>query len=88
MIRNEAIDVQEVDAGVELTVMIPAYLEAESLEDTPYGCSKGAADQYMLDYARGFGLKTVVFRHSTIYGGRQFATYDPGVGGLVLQAGA
>ena len=45
---------------------------------TPYGCSKGAADQYMLDYARGFGLNTVVFRHSTIYGGRQFATYDQG----------
>jgi len=45
---------------------------------TPYGCSKGAADQYMLDYARGFGLNTAVFRHSTIYGGRQFATYDQG----------
>jgi CDP-paratose 2-epimerase len=45
---------------------------------TPYGCSKGAADQYMLDYARMFGLNTVVFRHSTIYGGRQFATYDQG----------
>ena len=54
---------------------------------TPYGCSKGAADQYMLDYARGFGLKTVVFRHSTIYGGRQFATYDQGwVGWFVRQA--
>jgi CDP-paratose 2-epimerase len=45
---------------------------------TPYGCSKGAADQYMLDYARVFGLNTVVFRHSTIYGGRQFATFDQG----------
>jgi len=45
---------------------------------TPYGCSKGAADQYLLDYARVFGLKTVVFRHSTMYGGRQFATYDQG----------
>ena len=54
---------------------------------TPYGCSKGAADQYMLDYARGFGLKTVVFRHSTIYGGRQFATFDQGwVGWFVRQA--
>jgi CDP-paratose 2-epimerase len=54
---------------------------------TPYGCSKGAADQYMLDYARGFGLNTVVFRHSTIYGGRQFATYDQGwVGWFVRQA--
>jgi CDP-paratose 2-epimerase len=54
---------------------------------TPYGCSKGAADQYMLDYARGFGLDTVVFRHSTIYGGRQFATYDQGwVGWFCRQA--
>ena len=45
---------------------------------TPYGCSKGATDQYMQDYARSFGLNTVVLRHSTIYGGRQFATYDQG----------
>ena len=45
---------------------------------SPYGCSKGAADQYMLDYARIFGIKTVVFRHSSMYGGRQFATYDQG----------
>lgn len=45
---------------------------------SPYGCSKGAADQYMLDYARTFSLKTAVFRHSSMYGGRQFATYDQG----------
>lgn len=45
---------------------------------SPYGCSKGTADQYMLDYARMFGLQTVVFRHSSMYGGRQFATYDQG----------
>lgn len=45
---------------------------------SPYGCSKGAADQYMLDYARIFGLKTVVFRHSSMYGERQFATFDQG----------
>ena len=54
---------------------------------TPYGCSKGAADQYVLDYARIFGLRTVVFRHSTIYGGRQFATFDQGwVGWFCRQA--
>ncbi len=54
---------------------------------TPYGCSKGAADQYMLDYARVFGLNTVVFRHSTIFGGRQFATFDQGwVGWFCQQA--
>jgi CDP-paratose 2-epimerase len=45
---------------------------------SPYGCSKGAADQYVLDYARIFGLKTVVFRHSSMYGGRQFASCDQG----------
>lgn len=45
---------------------------------SPYGCSKGSADQYMLDYARIFGLNTIVFRHSSMYGGRQFATYDQG----------
>lgn len=45
---------------------------------SPYGCSKGAADQYMLDYARIFGLKTAVFRHSSMYGSRQFGTFDQG----------
>lgn len=54
---------------------------------SPYGCSKGAADQYVLDYNRMFGLKTVVFRHSTVYGERQFATYDQGwVGWFCQQA--
>lgn len=52
---------------------------------SPYGCSKGAADQYMLDYARIFGLKTAVFRHSSMYGGRQFATYDQGWVGWFCQ---
>jgi CDP-paratose 2-epimerase len=45
---------------------------------SPYGCSKGAADQYMLDYARMYGLRTVVFRHSTMYGSRQWGTFDQG----------
>ena len=45
---------------------------------TPYGCSKGAADQYMQEYARNFALNTVVFRHSTIYGGRQISTFTKG----------
>ncbi len=45
---------------------------------SPYGCSKGSADQYMLDWARIFGLKTIVFRHSSMYGARQFGTYDQG----------
>jgi CDP-paratose 2-epimerase len=45
---------------------------------SPYGCSKGSADQYMLDYARMFGLQTVVFRHSSMYGSHQFSTYNQG----------
>jgi CDP-paratose 2-epimerase len=45
---------------------------------TPYGCSKGAADQYVLDYARSFGVPTVVMRMSCIYGDRQFGTEDQG----------
>jgi CDP-paratose 2-epimerase len=51
----------------------------------PYGCSKGAADQYMLDYAGIFGLKTVFFRHSSMFGVRQFATYDQGWVGWFFQ---
>ena len=45
---------------------------------SPYGCSKGSADQYMLDFYRIFGIKTIVFRHSSIFGGRQYSTYDQG----------
>jgi CDP-paratose 2-epimerase len=54
---------------------------------SPYGCSKGAADQYMLDYYRIFGIKTVVFRHSSMYGGRQFSSFDQGwIGWFCRQA--
>jgi CDP-paratose 2-epimerase len=76
----------------ELRYSAPAFPngidESAGLDfQTPYGCSKGAADQYMLDYARVFGLRTAVFRHSTIYGGRQFATFDQGwVGWFCRQA--
>jgi len=45
---------------------------------TPYGCSKGAADQYVLDYARSFRLPAAVMRMSCIYGPRQFGTEDQG----------
>jgi CDP-paratose 2-epimerase len=60
--------------------------EALALDfSTPYGCSKGAADQYVRDWARVYGLKTVVFRHSSIYGGRQFASFDQGWVGWFCQ---
>jgi CDP-paratose 2-epimerase len=53
--------------------------EARPLDfHTPYGCSKGAADQYVLDYARSFGLPTCVLRMSCIYGPRQMGTEDQG----------
>jgi CDP-paratose 2-epimerase len=53
--------------------------EARALDfHSPYGCSKGAADQYMVDYARTYGLATVVFRMSCIYGPHQFGTEDQG----------
>jgi CDP-paratose 2-epimerase len=45
---------------------------------SPYGCSKGAGDQYVRDYARIYGLRTVVMRQSCIYGARQFGIEDQG----------
>ncbi len=75
-------------AGVKVTEEKNAYSLAElpngigegrSLEfHSPYGCSKGAADQYVLDYARIYDLQTVVFRQSCIYGRRQFGIEDQG----------
>jgi CDP-paratose 2-epimerase len=54
---------------------------------SPYGCSKGAADQYVLDYARTFGLPAAVFRMSCIYGPHQFGTEDQGwVAHFLIQA--
>lgn len=62
--------------------------EKRSLDfHSPYGCTKGVADQYMLDYARTFGLKTLVFRMSCIYGPHQFGTEDQGwVAHFLIQA--
>jgi CDP-paratose 2-epimerase len=45
---------------------------------SPYGCSKGAADQYVLDHARTYGLQAAVLRMSCVYGPRQFGTEDQG----------
>ncbi|WP_437731816.1 SDR family NAD(P)-dependent oxidoreductase [Sorangium sp. So ce1335] len=62
--------------------------EARPLDfHSPYGCSKGTADQYVIDYARTFGLPAAVFRMSCIYGPRQFGTEDQGwVAHFLLQA--
>jgi CDP-paratose 2-epimerase len=62
------------DPGLARGVSEAAPLDLYS----PYGCSKGTADQYAHDYARVFGLRTVVLRMSCIYGPRQFGTEDQG----------
>jgi CDP-paratose 2-epimerase len=54
---------------------------------SPYGCSKGTADQYVLDYARTYELPSIVFRMSCIYGAHQFGTEDQGwVAHFLIQA--
>lgn len=63
----------------DLTEKTEGVSETESLSfESPYGCSKGAADQYVVDYHRSFGLPTVAFRQSCIYGTRQFGEEDQG----------
>ncbi|MBN1875287.1 MAG: GDP-mannose 4,6-dehydratase [Anaerolineae bacterium] len=53
--------------------------ESQTLDfHSPYGCSKGAGDQYVRDYTRIYGMRTVVFRQSCIYGTRQFGVEDQG----------
>lgn len=76
----------ETETRYECTDLPNGFDERVPLEfHSPYGCSKGAADQYMLDFARIYGLKTVVFRHSSMYGGRQFASADQGWVGWFCQ---
>lgn len=54
---------------------------------SPYGCSKGCADQYLLDFHRIYGIKTIVFRHSSMFGVNQHATFDQGwIGWFCQQA--
>ncbi len=75
----EQVDVVEERCGYRLAQFPEGISEAQSLDfHSPYGCSKGAADQYVRDYARIYGLPTVVFRMSCIYGPRQFGTEDQG----------
>ena len=70
------------------------YLNIDGIDEnfnldfyTPYGCSKGSADQYVLDYSRIFNLKTVVVRQSCIYGENQYGIEDQGwVACLAIQA--
>jgi CDP-paratose 2-epimerase len=77
-------DVRMVENGARYTphatpIALHGISEARPLDfHSPYGCSKGTADQYVRDYARSFGLATVVFRMSCIYGPHQFGTEDQG----------
>jgi CDP-paratose 2-epimerase len=73
------------DVHVEATLDRYEYADFDGINEhrpldfhSPYGCSKGAADQYVRDYARIYGLKTIVFRQSCIYGSRQFGIEDQG----------
>jgi CDP-paratose 2-epimerase len=69
-LRNGRWDLTEATGGVS---------EEETLSfESPYGCSKGAADQYVVDYRRSYGLPTVAFRQSCIWGTRQFGEEDQG----------
>jgi CDP-paratose 2-epimerase len=82
----EQYEYDETDTRYICTEYPNGFDESIPLEfHSPYGCSKGSADQYMLDYHRIFGLKTIVFRHSSMYGGRQFTTYDQGWVGWFCQ---
>ena len=82
----EQFEYEETDSRYKCVDLPLGFDEKVGLDfHSPYGCSKGSADQYMLDYARLFGLNTTVFRHSSMYGGRQFATYDQGWVGWFCQ---
>lgn len=68
--RNNRYEYRDLPGGVD---------EQRTLDfHSPYGCSKGVADQYTIDYARIYGLRTVTFRQSCIYGTRQFGIEDQG----------
>ncbi|EKD63232.1 MAG: hypothetical protein ACD_51C00315G0003 [uncultured bacterium] len=68
--RNGRYEYRDLPAGVPENRILDFH--------SPYGCSKGCADQYVRDYSRIYGLKTVVFRQSCIYGYRQFGVEDQG----------
>lgn len=71
--------IEEKDTRYQFRDYPQGISEDRSLDfHSPYGCSKGAADQYMHDYARIYDLPTVVFRMSCIYGKRQFGIEDQG----------
>src|SRR6185295_12243461 len=77
--RMEHLGVIERNGRYEYRDLPDGADESQPLDfHSPYGCSKGAAEQYTLDYSRIYGLHTVAFRQSCIYGTRQFGIEDQG----------
>ena len=77
--RMEDLGVVERDGRYEYGDLAAGVSEERPLDfHSPYGCSKGVADQYTIDYSRIYGLNTVTFRQSCIYGTRQFGIEDQG----------
>jgi CDP-paratose 2-epimerase len=75
----EDVDVAEGDDSYHYADLVYGVPETQPLDfHSPYGCSKGAGDQYMRDYHRIYDLPTVVLRQSCIYGPRQFGIEDQG----------
>lgn len=75
----EEAGIKETEERYQYANLPAGVSEQQSLDfHSPYGCSKGAADQYVRDYHRIYGLETVVFRQSCIYGYRQFGVEDQG----------
>ena len=77
--KMDGVKVIERDGRYDYKTLKEGNPETQSLDfHSPYGCSKGAADQYVRDYSRIYGMKNVVFRMSCIYGTRQFGCVDQG----------
>jgi CDP-paratose 2-epimerase len=77
--RMESVETVELESRYMYRDLPHGISESQPLDfHSPYGCSKGSADQYVRDYSRIYGLRTVVFRMSCIYGPRQFGNEDQG----------
>jgi CDP-paratose 2-epimerase len=77
--KLDGVRVYEEESRYTLPDVTHGIGEAQPLDfHSPYGCSKGSADQYVTDYARVYGLRTVNLRQSCIYGYRQFGVEDQG----------
>jgi len=77
--KMEDLGIVERNGRYEYQDLVSGVPESRNLDfHSPYGCSKGVADQYTIDYARVYDLKTVTLRQSCIYGPRQFGIEDQG----------